>query len=133
MGMTRSENMRRIRQMDTMPERVLASLLWATGIRYREQRLVEGVRADFVVRSRRLAIFVDGCFWHGRPVHGVLPRADGGFWRRKIEGNRARDTRQRRRLRATGWTVIHVWEHELKKPSPRLLQKLNRLQHSARQ
>ena len=60
----------------------------------------------------KVAVFVDGCFWHGCPVHGTWPKANADFWREKIETNRARDADTDRRLRENGWLVIRVWEHE---------------------
>jgi DNA mismatch endonuclease, patch repair protein len=71
------------------------------------------VRPDFVFRTERLAVFVDGCFWHGCPRHVTWPRQNAAFWRRKIEGNRARDRRVDRALRAAGWRVLRIWEHAL--------------------
>ena len=71
------------------------------------------VRPDFVFRKERLAVFVDGCFWHGCPAHYTRPRARRTFWDAKIAANRARDRRIDRALRAAGWRVLHVWEHAL--------------------
>jgi DNA mismatch endonuclease (patch repair protein) len=71
------------------------------------------VKPDFVFRSERLVVFVDGCFWHGCPVHFTRPKARRAFWDAKIAANRARDRRVDRALRASGWRVLHVWEHAL--------------------
>lgn len=71
------------------------------------------IRPDFVFRAERLAVFVDGCFWHGCPKHATWPRQNAAFWRAKIEGNIARDRRVDRALRAAGWRVLHLWEHAL--------------------
>jgi DNA mismatch endonuclease (patch repair protein) len=79
-----------------------------------EQNRGRVVHPDFVFRRARLALFIDGCFWHGCPWHGTRPRNNAGFWRAKIEGNRERDRRFTRALRASGWTVIRVWEHALR-------------------
>ena len=70
------------------------------------------VRPDITFSRKRLAIFVDGCFWHGCPDHMSWPRSNKGFWKQKIEANRQRDRKQERQLRAAGWTVLRVWEHE---------------------
>lgn len=75
------------------------------------------VKPDFVFRAERLAVFVDGCFWHGCPKHATWPRRNAAFWRAKIEGNIARDRRVDRALRTAGWRVLHLWEHAL---TPRL-------------
>lgn len=69
-------------------------------------------RADVVFRPVQVAVFVDGCFWHGCPLHGTWPKANAGFWRHKIEENRARDKDTDRQLKKEGWLVIRVWEHE---------------------
>jgi DNA mismatch endonuclease (patch repair protein) len=68
---------------------------------------------DFVFAGSRVAIFVDGCFWHGCPRHGHYPRSNAAFWRAKIERNRRRDRRVARALRRAGWSVMRIWEHAL--------------------
>lgn len=72
------------------------------------------VRPDFVFRARRVAVFVDGCFWHGCPRHGTRPSGHRAFWLKKLRANQARDRRNTRDLRAAGWRVVRLWEHELK-------------------
>lgn len=82
-------------------------------------------RPDFVFRTRRLAVFVDGCFWHGCPIHGTRPKTNAAFWRRKISTNRTRDRLVTRTLRARGWLVVRIWEHELRRRTEaRLLRRL---------
>jgi len=71
------------------------------------------VRPDFVFRKERLAVFVDGCFWHGCLRHATRPKDNAAFWRRKLAGNRARDRRVNRALRRAGWRVVHIWECDL--------------------
>lgn len=71
------------------------------------------VRPDFVFREARLAVFVDGCFWHSCPIHGMQPQSNADFWKAKFAGNRARDRAVTRELRRRGWQVLRVWEHEL--------------------
>ncbi len=99
---------------------------WRRGVTLR--RRAEGgkgkafsVRPDFVFRAQRIAVFVDGCFWHDCPVHGTQPRQNAAFWREKIARNRARDRLVNRRLRALGWRVLRVWEHELRRKNERRL------------
>lgn len=75
-------------------------------------------KPDFVFRRLRIAIFVDGCFWHGCPRHHRKPTSNVRFWSGKIEGNRARDRRNTRWLRRGGWIVIRIWEHSLQRPAP---------------
>ncbi len=72
------------------------------------------VRPDFVFRACRVAVFVDGCFWHVCPKHFAIPKTRRTFWRRKLLGNRSRDFVVTRTLRDAGWTVIRFWEHETK-------------------
>ena len=71
------------------------------------------VRPDFVFRERRVALFVDGCFWHACPIHATKPRGNAAFWREKFERNQTRDRLVTRLLKAKGWKVIRIWEHEL--------------------
>jgi DNA mismatch endonuclease (patch repair protein) len=86
------------------------------------------VRPDFVFPKRRLAVFVDGCFWHGCPKHATRPRGNAAFWRRKLAANKARDRRVNRVLRAAGWRVLRIWEHELARTNEaRLAGRLTRL------
>ena len=73
------------------------------------------VRPDFVFPKRKLAVFVDGCFWHGCPQHGTRPRNNRAFWRRKFSRNKKRDALVTRALRRANWRVVRIWEHELKR------------------
>jgi DNA mismatch endonuclease (patch repair protein) len=72
------------------------------------------VRPDFVFPKLRLAVFVDGCFWHACPLHATQPRNHAAFWRKKLAANQARDRRVNRALRRAGWRVLRIWEHELR-------------------
>jgi DNA mismatch endonuclease (patch repair protein) len=107
--------MRAQRERDTGIEREIRSRLHARGLRFRvHRRLLKGSRreVDVVFPGAKVAVFVDGCFWHGCPEHGTWPRNNADFWRRKIEGNVKRDRDTDARLEADGWTVLRVWEHE---------------------
>lgn len=85
------------------------------------------LRPDFVFRSLRIALFVDGCFWHGCPEHGARPSGNRAFWLEKFRRNRARDRRDTARLKSIGWKVLRLWEHELRtKRRPALLKKLRK-------
>jgi DNA mismatch endonuclease, patch repair protein len=79
---------------------------------WRRRRPVTG-RPDFVFQGRKVAVFVDGCFWHGCPKHATKPRNNAAFWRRKLAANKARDQLVTRTLRRAGWRVLRVWEHDL--------------------
>ncbi|WP_433704645.1 DNA mismatch endonuclease Vsr [Paraburkholderia sacchari] len=83
------------------------------------------VRPDFVFRELKLAVFVDGCFWHKCPIHYKAPKTNEYYWERKINANVARDRRIDAALKSAGWRVLHLWEHELATPSG-VLRKLRR-------
>lgn len=85
------------------------------GLRYRvDASPLAGIRrrADVLFVQARVAVFVDGCFWHCCPVHATWPKANAGWWRAKLRGNVERDRDTNARLRAAGWFVIRIWEHE---------------------
>lgn len=107
--------MKRVRQKGTGAEMALRRALHAMGLRYRLQvPILSKPRrvADLVFPGPRVAVFVDGCFWHGCPEHATWPKKNADFWREKIEANRARDADTNRRLEALGWQVVRVWTHE---------------------
>jgi DNA mismatch endonuclease (patch repair protein) len=81
-------------------------------IGWRRKRSIYG-SPDFVFPSARVAIFVDGCFWHGCPIHGALPRTNRAFWRKKLSRNKARDQQVNRILRKMGWKTTRLWQHDL--------------------
>ncbi len=91
----------------------------------KSMRLRPWVRPDFVFPKQRLAVFVDGCFWHGCPRHGTQPKQNRKFWETKIARNKARDREVTRVLRRKGWQVVRIWEHELTKPE-RVLARFSR-------
>ena len=110
-----SHRMSNTGQRDTPAEMKIRRRLHAMGLRYRVdipvlKRLRR--RPDIVFTKARVAVFVDGCFWHGCPEHGTWPKRNAEFWRDKIETNRRRDRDTNERLEAAGWKVIRVWEHE---------------------
>lgn len=108
------ERMQAQRRKDTRAERAIRSALHRRGFRYRLEWPVPGRRRriDIAFPSIALAVFVDGCFWHGCPEHATWPKANAEWWREKIEANRVRDADTNARLEAAGWRVIRVWEHE---------------------
>jgi len=104
------------RRRDTGPERAVRSLLHAAGLRYRvDLPVVIGgvrVRPDIAFTRAKLAVFIDGCFWHSCPEHGTRPATNTGFWSPKLDANVRRDTQHTRLLRQAGWQVLRFWEHE---------------------
>ncbi len=110
-----SAAMRGNRKRDTGPELRLRSLLHIRGLRFRANRelIVPGlrVRPDIVFSRRRVAVFVDGCFWHSCPWHGTKPRVNRHYWLPKLKRVTARDRKVKRLLTRAGWTVIRLWEH----------------------
>lgn len=100
---------------DTAPELAVRSALHRAGLRFRKNCApVATLRceADVVFPRARVAVFVDGCFWHGCPRHRTYPRTNAEWWRRKIDTNRERDRRRTLELRSLGWVVVRVWAHE---------------------
>ena len=110
----RSANMSRIRGTNTRPELQLRKALWCQGLRYRLGVKVAGARPDIIFLARKIAIFVDGCFWHGCSDHYVRPRSRVQFWADKLASNTARDRMQTHRLLDADWKVLRFWEHEIK-------------------
>ncbi|SNT60293.1 T/G mismatch-specific endonuclease [Actinomadura meyerae] len=103
------------RNRDTSPELALRSLVHAAGLRYRvAAKPLAGMRrtADMVFRPTRVAVFIDGCFWHGCPEHFVPPKTNPEYWRDKIGRNMERDRDTDARLEEAGWLVLRFWEHE---------------------
>ncbi|MFG1842918.1 very short patch repair endonuclease [Micromonospora sp. NPDC049175] len=105
------------RSSSTKPELALRRELFRQGLRYRVglrlQLQDRKVRPDIVFPRRKIAIFLDGCFWHGCPEHGRMPSDPTGYWHAKIERNRNRDVVVDGQLKNAGWTVVRIWEHEL--------------------
>ena len=110
--------MAKVRQKGTNAEIALRRELYRIGLRYRvDYAVLKKPRrvADVAFPGLKIAIFVDGCFWHGCPEHTTWPKRNAGFWRQKIEANRLnrlRDADTNERLCALGWTVLRFWEHE---------------------
>ncbi|WP_244620614.1 very short patch repair endonuclease [Methylosinus sporium] len=105
--------MARIRCAHTKPELALRRALWRGGLRFRLTSKLPG-KPDLIFTRARLAVFVDGCFWHGCPLHGIQPKSNQGYWGPKIERNRARDRQVMQQLADLGWLSLRFWEHEIK-------------------
>jgi DNA mismatch endonuclease (patch repair protein) len=103
------------RSRDTKPELLIRRLVHASGLRYRVDALLPiwGVRrrADLLFTRVRVAVFVDGCFWHGCPKHATAPKSNAAWWQAKIDRNIARDADTNRRLTKAGWQIVRIWEH----------------------
>ncbi|MDN4476932.1 very short patch repair endonuclease [Demequina sp. SYSU T00192] len=103
------------KKRDTKPELAVRRLVHASGLRYRVAATpIKGVRrtADLLFRPTKVAVFVDGCFWHSCPVHGTSPQANSEYWLPKLERNRERDIETTGTLEDAGWLVLRFWEHE---------------------
>ncbi|WP_328496110.1 very short patch repair endonuclease [Streptomyces sp. NBC_00414] len=110
-----SARMSRQARRDTAPEVAVRKLLHAAGRRYRlNVRVPEMSRRtiDIAFTRTKVAVFMDGCFWHGCPQHATQPKANAEWWREKLDRNMARDAETTRHLVASGWTVLRFWEHE---------------------
>lgn len=104
------------RRKDTRPEVALRSALHRRGLRFRKDYPIQTsertIRADMTFTRVKLAVFVDGCFWHGCPEHQRIPKTNRDYWVPKLEANRQRDRRVDELLKSAGWQVMRVWEHE---------------------
>lgn len=107
--------MRANRRRDTKPEVEIRRRLHAMGLRYRiDMRPEKSVRrhADIIFTKAKIAVFVDGCFWHGCAEHFIMPKTNRDYWENKIRTNMERDLNTNQKLKAAGWQVIRVWEHD---------------------
>jgi DNA mismatch endonuclease, patch repair protein len=111
----RSANMKANRRTNTKPELALRSALHAMGYRYRKDHRLDlparRVRPDIAFTSRKVAVFVDGCFWHACPEHGTKPKNNEWYWSPKLARNVERDRAADAALAEAGWTVVRLWEH----------------------
>ncbi|MDG6221912.1 MAG: very short patch repair endonuclease [Candidatus Bathyarchaeota archaeon] len=119
----RSKIMSAIRAKNTKPELALRRALWAQGIRYRIHYNKEKI--DIAFPSKKVAVFVDGCFWHGCPEHGHTPKSNQKYWIPKLEKNKQRAIKKDERLKNAGWKVMHFWEHEIDDLNP-IIQKIKK-------
>lgn len=110
-----SLRMSRQARRDTAPEVAVRKLLHASGYRYRLNVRVPDMprrTVDIVFSKAKVAVFLDGCFWHGCPLHATSPKSNAEWWREKLDKNMARDTETTEHMRNLGWTVLRFWEHE---------------------
>ena len=121
--LTKSEQMARVRNKDTEPEMALRRALWRSGLRYRLRPKLPGT-PDLAFPRSKVAIFVDGCFWHGCPEHYTAPGSNVAFWAEKIARNRRRDDDVNRSLGRLGWKVLRFWEHEVQDELSMVLERI---------
>lgn len=113
------------RRSDTKPEVLIRSELHRAGYRFRKDLRIEiegearSPRPDIIFTKKKLAVFIDGCYWHYCPEHGRLPKHNTAYWRAKFRRNRERDQQDKNALADAGWTVLRIWEHE---PVPRAVE-----------
>jgi DNA mismatch endonuclease (patch repair protein) len=125
--------MRSNRRTDTAPERQLRAELHRRGLRFRKDFSVRlpvraRVRPDIVFTRAKLAVFVDGCFWHQCPAHGTMPKSNVAYWEPKLRANVARDRHVDSLLNEHGWTVVRIWEHDHQdQAADRIVEVLRRL------
>lgn len=120
----RTYNMSRIRGKNTAPEIKLRKMLFATGVRgYRIHYALPG-KPDIVFVKKKIAIFIDGCFWHKCPVCFQEPETRKDFWMKKIQSNIDRDKKVNEQLKKDGWIVIRIWEHDIKKEPQEAIKKI---------
>jgi DNA mismatch endonuclease, patch repair protein len=106
---------------NTKPEIMLRKALWNQGLRYRTHLKLPG-RPDVVFTKHKIAIFIDGCYWHGCPQHRVLPKTNRAFWLEKFRKTKLRDNKNSKMLESSGWKVIRIWEHDVKQNLVSVLQ-----------
>ncbi|WP_326742166.1 very short patch repair endonuclease [Streptomyces sp. NBC_01768] len=110
-----SARMSRQASRDTAPEVAVRKLLHASGYRYRVNERVPGMSRrtiDIAFTRAKVAVMIDGCFWHGCPEHATQPKSNAEWWRKKLDRNMVRDAETTEHLTTAGWTVLRFWEHE---------------------
>ena len=122
----RSDCMSKIRGKDTKIEIVLRKAVWKNGLPYRLHANLPGT-PDLIFLGSKVALFVDGCFWHGCPIHGVRPKTNRAFWSDKLKKNLARDNRIKKELNEMGWKVVRYWEHDVEQRLDKLVSRIERI------
>ena len=114
-----------VRGKDTSPEIEVRCALFSEGYRYRKNYRVGRKTMDIAFPRKRVAVLIDGCFWHGCPYCYKAPKSNKKYWKSKIEANILRDKRTNKELKLAGWRGIRLWEHELKEDKSSALKKIN--------
>jgi DNA mismatch endonuclease (patch repair protein) len=120
----RRKNMQNIRSEGTLPERLIAAELKKRKIYFAKNVKTVFGRPDFIFRRKKVAVFVDSDFWHGRRTRCIMPKSNTEFWKNKIKRNRRRDREVNRELRKEGWTIIRLWESDIKKNLQKSFEKI---------
>jgi len=110
----RKRTMQSVKSNNTKLENKVRKALWAKNIRYRKNVKDLVGHPDISIKSRKIVIFVDSCFWHGCPEHCRMPHSNEGYWNKKIGTNKTRDESVNKYYADQGWTCVRVWEHELR-------------------
>src|SRR6266700_3570995 len=122
----RSWNMSRVKSKNTKPEILIRKELFSRGYRYRLHVNLEG-KPDICFRSKKLLIFINGCFWHvHRCKESTFPRTNSRFWKEKLNKNKERDRKNYSSLRKKGWKILVIWECEIEKNLPRCVDKIEK-------
>ena len=111
----RSRIMSQIHGKNTGPEKIMREYLKNRRFKFSAHHRIAGYRVDFALPRRRVAVFVDGCFWHACPKCFRQPKSNKAYWKKKISQNVKRDRRIDKEIRSSGWKTVHFWEHSLKK------------------
>jgi DNA mismatch endonuclease, patch repair protein len=121
----RQRCMSAVKNRNTKLEVLFKKALWAAGFRYRLKSRLPG-RPDLVFPKQKIAVFIDGCFWHGCPKHGTMPRTNTAFWKAKIGRNKKRDTVVKQELTRLKWKTFRLWQHDLKGSPEKCVKKLEK-------
>jgi DNA mismatch endonuclease (patch repair protein) len=127
-----SAQMQRMPRSSTGPEMLIRRELHSRGLRFRVNLRGLPGRPDIAFTAARIAVFVDGCFWHSCPSHGILPKNNRDWWQEKLARNVERDREKDSELEIMGWTVVHVWEHERPSAAADTIQQLWMSAHAGR-
>lgn len=127
----RSEIMSRIRAKNTKLEqdflKKLSSLTHKAGYRYRKHYSGLSGKPDIAFPAKKIAVFIDGCFWHGCPLHSRIPLSNVAYWKKKLERNRLRDKEINKAAKKDMWRVVRIWEHQVKKKPDQAISKIMRV------
>lgn len=120
----RRKNMQNIRSANTTPERLVIRELRKLKIYFASHAKNIYGKPDFVFRKKKVVVFIDSDFWHGHPKRCIMPKSNCDYWVKKISRNRNRDKLVNKQLKSSGWKVIRLWEHDLKRNFPRCINKI---------